>query len=80
MQKTTFEGADEHELRRAAGESIKKVAATLAEHISPDDAWRLMLAGSLMVLLPLVGNEETVATLRELADDIERGKDAPKVN
>lgn len=44
--KNPFEGMDETELRRVAGESIRKIARVFAEKMSPDDSWRLLLSSS----------------------------------
>jgi hypothetical protein len=40
---------DNGELRRKAGRSIQAWAKLLAERLSADDAWRLLLAGALNV-------------------------------
>ena len=53
--KNPFKGMDELELRRAAGESVRKVAQVLADKLSPDDAWRLLLSGAVMVMLREMG-------------------------
>jgi hypothetical protein len=76
---TKIDDMSETEFRAHAGISVQKWARLLATRLSPDDAWRLMLAGCLAVLLPLAGDKATAATLRELADDIESGN-RPRMN
>lgn len=71
---------DEADLRQKAGRSVQDWARLLAQLLSPDDAWRLLLAGCLAVLLPLVGDKGTADVFRELADDIEQGRDPLEVN
>lgn len=77
---TELENMGEAELRLKAGRSIQDWAMMLAQLLSPDDAWRLLLAGCLAVMLPLLGDEDSAATLRELASDIEHGREPRIVN
>lgn len=70
----------EDELRRMAGRAVQDWTKLLAKRLSPDDAWRLLLAGGLAVLLPAVGNTGAADILRELADEVDRDSDAPKVH
>ncbi|WP_405220178.1 hypothetical protein [Lentisalinibacter sediminis] len=65
----------EAELRARATESVKTIARTLAETLSPDDSWRLLMGASVWVLLGMAGTEGTAATLREMADKLEEDGD-----
>ena len=75
-----LEAMSETQLRAAAGESIQTIARVFAEQIGTDDSWRLLLAGSLSVMLPELGEMGTVETLRELAANIESGDGTPLLN
>ncbi|MEQ8207300.1 MAG: hypothetical protein RIA65_14100 [Woeseia sp.] len=74
-QENPFAGMDELTKRRTAGESLQRAAGTIAEYISPDDAVRLMLAGALYAMLPILGNDGAAAMLRECADEVESDKE-----
>ena len=74
------ENIDVDDLRLKAGRSIQDWAKLLARLLSPDDAWRLLLVGCLAVMLPLLGDEGAAATFRELADDLEHGREPRVVN
>ena len=78
--KLALKGLDKTELRQMAGKSVRDWARLLARLLSPDDAWRLLLAGCLFVLLPLVGDAGAATVFRELADDLEHGRDSDVLN
>jgi hypothetical protein len=80
QKKMEAEMKNETELRIRAGRSVQQWARLLAERLTPDDSWRLMLAGCLAVMLPLLGDKATADTLRELADDIESGREPRTLN
>lgn len=71
---------DELDLRLQAGRSVQAWTRLLAERLSVDDAWRLLLVGALSVMLPALGDEATAETLRELADDLENGRKPEALN
>jgi hypothetical protein len=61
------------ELRRAAGFAVQGWGAILADRLSVDDSWRLLLAGVLSVMQAEHTAVEIAATLRQLAELIENG-------
>jgi len=71
---------DKTELRRAAHQSTRRVARVIAERISADDAWRLLLAASLEVALIELGDGGTADALRDIADAVESGVGVPRLN
>jgi hypothetical protein len=68
----------ETERRAEAGVTVKRMTALIGAMVPPDEAWRLMLSGALVAMFPVLGNEATADTLRQLADDIEAS--IPTVN
>ena len=68
----------ETERRAEAGITVQRMVALLGAMVPEDDCWRLMLSGALCAMFPVLGNEATADTLRQLADDIEAS--IPTVN
>jgi hypothetical protein len=61
------------ELRRAAGYAVQHWGVLLADRLSVDDSWRLLLAGVISVMQAEHTAAEIAATLRQLAELIENG-------
>jgi hypothetical protein len=68
------------ELRRAAGYAVQGWGAVLANRLSVDDSWRLLLAGALSVMQAELTPPQIADTLRQAADRIEAGHlDQPSI-
>ena len=61
----------ETERRAEAGVTVKRMTALIGAMVPPDEAWRLMLSGALVAMFPVLGNEATADTSRQLAAAIE---------
>ena len=73
------EGTDAAELRRLAGHSIQQWAVTLAQILSPEDCWRLLLAAAVAAAGTGYTAEEVADMLRQAADGLETGQFRPSV-
>ena len=62
------------ELRRAAGHAVQQWGVLLANRLSVDDSWRLLLAGALSVMQAELTQAEIANTLRQAADRIDSGE------
>ena len=67
----------ETERRAEASITVQRMAALVGAMVEPDQAWRLMLSGALVSMFPVLGDEGTADTLRELADDIDDSVEVP---
>ena len=61
------------ELRRQAGYAVMNWGRILAERLSIDDAWRLLMAGTFSVMQAELTPAEIAAVLRHMADMVEDG-------
>jgi hypothetical protein len=70
---------DPGELRLKAGRSIQQWSVMLAQILSPDDAWRLLLGGALAAAGQGYTADEIAEMLRQAADGLETGQFRPSV-
>jgi hypothetical protein len=61
------------ELRRAAGYAVQGWGAVLADRLSVDDSWRLLLAGAVSVMQAEHAPDVIANLFRQMADKIEAG-------
>jgi len=70
----SYEQMNADELRRAAGYAVQGWGVLLADRLSVDDSWRLLLAGALSVMQAELTQAEISTTLRQAADRIDSGE------
>jgi hypothetical protein len=61
------------ELRRAAGFAVQGWGAILADRLSVDDSWRLLLAGAVSVMQAEHTPDVIASLFRQMAEKIEAG-------
>lgn len=61
------------QLREACVTAIRKWGVVLTNHVGVDEAWRLMLTGTLTVMQADRTPQEIAALFRLMADDIDAG-------
>ena len=61
------------ELRRAAGYAVQRWGVLLADRLSVDDSWRLLLAGAVSVMQAEHTPDVIADLFRQMAKDIEDG-------
>jgi len=69
----SYEQMNADELRRAAGYAVQGWGVLLADRLSVDDSWRLLLAGAISVMGAELTSQQIADTLRQAADRIEAG-------